>query len=430
MQAKQSNIDRRNFLRTVGAAGLGSVLVGCRQKKQAEPNAVGAQPAQAPVGQPTKSPPKDQLAQMPRRKLGKTGVEVPVLALGTMFNLVDNQIVLRSTLKYGVNYWDTANNYAGGNSELGIGKFFENNPETRKDVFLVTKASSAKTPQEIEQRLQTSLKRMNTDYIDLYYAPHAASEPAELTEDIRKWAEDAKKRKLIRYFGFTTHKNMAGLLAAAAKLDWIDVVMPAYNFRIMQDPEMLAAIDACRKANVGLIAMKTTGKTTLERFRQPIETEADKKMIAHFQQRGFSPEQACIKLALQDERISCAAVQMENLDVLKANVAAVLDKTELTQTDKNVLAEYAGVTCTGYCAGCAHICDAVLPDTPYVSDIMRYLMYHNSYGHREQAADLFAQIPAGARNKLLAADYTAVEARCRQRLPIRELVAEAFAKLA
>jgi hypothetical protein len=429
MQAKQNNIDRRNFLRTVGAAGLGTVLVGCRQKKQAEPNAVEAQPAQAPAGQPPKTPPKDQLAQMPKRKLGKTGVEVPVLALGTMFNLVDNQIVLRSTLKHGVNYWDTANNYAGGNSELGIGKFFENNPETRKDVFLVTKASSAKTPQEIEQRLQTSLKRMNTDYIDLYYAPHAASEPAELTEDLRKWAEDAKKRKLIRYFGFTTHKNMAGLLAAAAKLDWIDVVMPAYNFRIMQDPEMLAAIDACRKANIGLIAMKTTGKTTLERFRQPIETEADKKMIAHFQQRGFSPEQACIKLALQDERISCAAVQMENLDVLKANVAAVLDKTELTQTDKDVLAEYAGVTCTGYCAGCAHICDAVLPDTPYVSDIMRCLMYHNSYGHRERAADLFAQIPAGARNRLLTADYTAVEARCPQRLPIRELVAEAFAKL-
>lgn len=430
MQAKQSNIDRRNFLRTVGAAGLGSVLVGCRQKKQAEPNTVEAQPAQAPAGQPPKVPPKDQLAQMPKRKLGKTGVEVPVLALGTMFNLVDNQIVLRSTLKYGVNYWDTANNYAGGNSELGIGKFFENNPETRKDVFLVTKASSAKTPQEIEQRLQTSLKRMNTDYIDLYYAPHAASEPAELTDDIGKWAEDAKKRKLIRYFGFTTHKNMAGLLAAAAKLDWIDVVMPAYNFRIMQDPEMLAAIDACHKANIGLIAMKTTGKTTLERFRQPIETEADKKMIAHFQQRGFSPEQACIKLALQDERISCAAVQMENLDVLKANVAAVLDKTELTQADKDILAEYASATCSGYCAGCAHICDAVLPDTPYVSDIMRYLMYHNSYGHRERAADLFAQIPAGARNRLLAADYTAVEARCPQRLPIHELVAEAFAKLA
>ena len=158
MQAKQNNIDRRNFLRTVGAAGLGSVLVGCRRKKQAEPNAVEAQPAQAPAGQPPKAPPKDQLAQMPKRKLGKTGVEVPVLALGTMFNLIDNQIVLRSTLKYGVNYWDTANVYAGGNSELGIGKFFQNNPETRKDVFLVTKASSAKTPQEIEQRLQTSLK--------------------------------------------------------------------------------------------------------------------------------------------------------------------------------------------------------------------------------------------------------------------------------
>ena len=80
--------------------------------------------------------------------------------------------------------------------------------------------------------------------------------------------------------------------------------------------------------------------------------------------------------------------------------------------------------------GCAHICDSALPDAPYVSDVMRYLMYYNSYGQQDKARDLFAQIPGKARNKLLSIDYSAVEARCPQHLAIGKLMAEAADKLA
>ena len=438
---ENKQVTRRRFMRNsaMAAAGLGSVLAGCKARKveEKEPNAVEPEVS--------KIPKKEEYPQVPRRKLGKTGVDVPVLALGTMFNLIDNQIVLRSTLKYGVKYWDTAHSYAGGNSELGIGKYLEKNPEARKNLFLVTKASRAKNREQWEERLQTSLERMNTDHIDLYYAPHAASDPAQLTDELKQWAEDAKKRELIRFFGFTTHQNMAKCLAAAAKLGWIDVIMPAYNFRIMQDPEMPAAIEACHKANIGLIAMKTTGKTTLKRFKQAIETETDKKLVEHFLQRGFTPEQACIKLVLEDERISCAAVQMENISVLTQNVAAVLDKTKFTEADKEIFRQYARATCDGYCAGCSDICDSALrksargrltaesiglPDVPCVSDIMRYLMYYNSYGEQDKARGLFAKIPRKVRNKLLTTDYTLAEARCPQHLPIAKLVAEAVSKLA
>ncbi|GAI00179.1 unnamed protein product, partial [marine sediment metagenome] len=132
----------------------------------------------------------------------------------------------------------------------------------------------------------------------------------------------------------------------------------------------------------------------------------------------------------QDKRISCAPVQMENTTVLTSNVAAVLDKTKLTRADKEVFKEYARATCTGYCAGCAYICDSALPDTPYVSDIMRYLMYYNSYGDKNRARGLFAQIPRKVRNRLLTTDYRLAESRCPQHLPIAELVAEAVSKLA
>ena len=417
-----NEINRRNFLKTVGTAGLVPAMVQITAsiasgEEKADPNALAK----------TQEP---KLPQVPVRKLGKTGVKIPVLSLGTMFNLIDNQIILRSTLKWGVNYWDTAHNYGGGNSELGVGKFLKDNPQVRKDLFIATKASGANTIDEIEQRLQTSLKRMNIDYIDLYYAPHAASGPDKLTDELKNWAESAKKRKLIRFFGFTVHKNMADCLLAAAKLGWIDAIMTSYNFRFMQDDKIQAGIDACYKAKIGLIAMKTTGKTTIQWAKQTLETEADKKLIEHFLQKGYTQEQATIKLALEDERISGACVGMENVAVLTANVAAVLDKTKLTQADFEVFKEYADATCSGYCAGCAEVCDSALPDAPYVSDIMRYLMYYNSYGKKDLARELFAEIPADVRDRLLSIDYSAAEARCPQHLPIAKLVAEAVSKLA
>lgn len=419
----KNKVNRRRFIRDTAfaAAGLSSALAGCKAREEEQPT--------TPKPDIPKTTQAKEYPQVPRRKLGKTGIDVPALSLGTMFNLIDSQIILRSTLNYGIKYWDTSNVYANGNSELGIGKYLSNNPDVRKDLFLVTKALGADTIAGMEERLQLSLDRMKTKNIDLHYF-HNLQDPAQLTDEIRKYAEDAKKRGLIRFFGFTTHKNMAKCLAAGAKLDWIDVIMTSYNFRLMQDTELQDAIDACHQANIGLVAMKTTGKTTIPRFKQPIETEADKKMVEHFLQGGFTPEQACIKLALQDKRFSSACVQMDSVAILKQNVAAVLDKTKLTQTDREVLNEYAHATCTGYCAGCANICDSALPDTPYVSDIMRYLMYHNSYGDRDRAKGLFAQIPARVRNKLLDFDYGPAEARCPQHLPIRNLVAEAVGKLA
>jgi predicted aldo/keto reductase-like oxidoreductase len=256
------------------------------------------------------------------------------------------------------------------------------------------------------------------------------SNPRELTDELRQWAESAKKRKLIRFFGFSTHSNMARCLAAAAKFDWIDAIMTSYNFRLMQNPRMQAAIEACYKANIGLIAMKVTGQTTLSRFRQKLETEEDKKLIQHFLKRGFTQEQATIKLVLEDKRIASACVGMENVAILTLNVAAVLDKTKLSQADMGGFKEYARATCSGYCAGCAEICDSALPDIPYVSNIMRYLMYYNSYGDQGRARELFAKIPTSVRNNLLSTNYTLAEARCPQHMPIGRLIAEAVSKLA
>lgn len=403
----------------MGTAGLGSVFASADSiTAQSSTNATAK--AQKP-----KTP------QMPRRKLGKTGVEVSCLSLGGDFSFIDKQIVLRKAFESGVTYWDTAYNYGGGNAELGIGKYLTRNPDARKKLFIVSKPALFRGPitaEKVESRFQTSLKRMNTKYVDLYYAFHGLSDPERLTDEIKQWAKSAKKRKLIRFFGFSTHKNMAKCLAAASQLDWIDAITTLYNFRVMQDPELQAAIEACHKAGIGLTAMKAFSRGV--KRLQPVETEQDKKLLGHFQKRGFTEEQAKIKVVLQDKRFSSVSVGMQNISLLNTNVDAVLNKTKLSHADIEAFKEYARATCSGYCAGCAYICDSALPDTPYISDIMRYLMYYNSYGDRDRARELFAQIQGSVRNRLLGTDYSLAEIRCPQHLPIAKLVAEAVSKLA
>jgi len=415
-------------LKTMGAAGLGSVFAGCKGKEEKEPSAIDPDA-------PGKTQ-KLKLSQVPRRKLGKTGVDIPCLSLGGNYDLLGKQIILNKALEWGINCWDTAHNYAWGNSELGIGKFLSKNPDARKKLFIVSKASFAGTVADVEDRLQTSLKRMNTNYIDLYCGVHFMSNPAQLTDELKQWARNAKKQKLIHFFGFSTHSNTAQCLAAAAKLDWIDAIMTRYSYQTMEDARMQDAVEACHKAGIGLIAIKTLGLGQRDPRGGP-RAEEEKKLLRHFVKRGFTEGQAKIKFVMEDKRFSSACVGMENINLLNSNIAAALNKTKLTQADIELFKEYARATCSGYCAGCAYICDSALrkesiglPDTPYLSDIMRYLMYYNSYGERAKARGLFARIPRNVRNKLLSIDYSPAEARCPQHLPIAKLVAEAVSKLA
>ncbi len=417
MKGPKNPVNRRSFLKAVGTAGLATAIAG---KTFADPN----KPAKAdPNCTKETEPAKDSI--LPQRKLGRADVKVPVLSNGVMFDVMANLIILQANLRYGVTYWDTANGYAGGNSELGVGEFLKKKPELRKNIFLVTKASGARNVEHVEKKLQESLKRMNTDYIDMYYGVHGCNNPDnQLTEELGKWSRSAKERGLIKYFGFSTHSNMANCLLAASKRDWIDALMTTYNVSEMQNPKMQAAVEACHKAGVALIAMKVI------RGVQKEDKEAENKLIAHFLEKGYTRGQALIKAVLSDERIACTCIRMENITTLKSNVAAVLDKTELTPEDIKAFKEYSQATCSGYCAGCEEICQNAAPDMPYVRDVMRYLMYYNSYGDTEHARELFAQLPAKARARITSADYSLAEARCPQHMPIAEMMTEASQKLA
>ncbi len=210
---------RRSFLKSAGVAslaGIGTMVSPLLSSAEA------AAKTSNEIDQLGKT-----LDKMPTRKFGKTGVDVSILGLGTMFDVVSNQILLKQALKWGVTYWDTADCYSGGNSEKGMGKFFSKYPETRKEVFLVTK-SCARSNDGMTRLLNQSFERMQTNYIDLYFA-HGIRDISEVNDDTRRWVEDAKKAGKIRFFGFSTHSNMEKCMMAASKMDWIDGIMMTYN---------------------------------------------------------------------------------------------------------------------------------------------------------------------------------------------------------
>ena len=108
-------------------------------------------------------------------------------------------------------------------------------------------------------------------------------------------------------------------------------------------------------------------------------------------------------------------------------VAAALNKASLGTAAKVALQEHAEATCSSYCAGCPNICGAALPsDLPMMSDVMRFLMYSESYDEHDRAWRLFNTLPQTAREGMLTADYRLAETLCPQRIPIAGMVAEAL----
>jgi predicted aldo/keto reductase-like oxidoreductase len=395
MLTKKHNPSRRDFLKAAGAAGVGSVIAAINPL------------AEAAQGTET----------VPVRPFGKTGATVSILSMGGMFDIASNQIMMKQALKWGVTYWDTADCYQHG-SERGIGKYFDKYSEDRNKIFLVTK-SDARDPKGMTRLLDRSLERMRTGYIDLYFV-HGIYGIDELNERTRIWAEKAKKAGKIRFFGFSTHSNMEECMLAAAKLGWIDGIMMAYNFRLMHTDPMKRAVDACRKAGIGLTAMKTQGGGSVR-----TDTDVELQMAGRFLRKGFTDAQAKLMAVWQNPDIASICSQMPNMTILKANVGAALNRTDLSREDMGWLHRYARKTHSNYCAGCTNICEsAVEPDVP-IGDVMRYLMYYRSYGEYDYAAVRFRTIPENIRLKMADLDYSAAEQKCPQKMAIGKLMREA-----
>jgi len=400
MTKTHPNWTRRAFIKAAFAAGAGSLTT---------PKNLPASASDAAVFVPTRS-------------FGKTGIEVPILGFGTSLHVAFSQLLLRQAVKWGVTYWDTANTYMGGNSEKAIGNYFGKYPPDRKKIFLVTKTHSG-TANSRTRDLDSSLERMKTDYIDLFFI-HSVWSADELDNQTRSWAEKAKAAGKIRFFGFSTHSNMEACLLAGAKLGWIDGIMMTYNYRLMHTDDMRRAVDACVTSGIGLTAMKTQGGGQVRN-----DSETELKLAGRFLQKGFTDAQAKLKAVWQNQNIASICSEMPNMTILMANVAAAVNKTELTARDEQLMQQYARETRSGYCAGCTDICEsAVAADVP-IGDVMRHLMYARSYGSQRRARHYFRKISKKRCRQMIHLDYSLAEKKCPQKMAIGKLIREAVHEL-
>jgi len=400
MTQRNSGWTRRAFIKTACAGSMGSII------------SLKNNPAHA----------SDDPVVVPTRPFGKTGIEVPILGFGTSLHVAFSRLLLRQAVNWGVTYWDTANTYMGGNSEKAIGKYFGKYPQDRKKIFLVTK-THAGTAQGRTEDLNLSLERMKTDYIDLFFI-HSVWRPDELDNPTKSWAQKAKADGKIRLFGFSAHSNMEACLLGAAKLGWIDGIMMTYNYRLMHTDEMRRALDACVKAGIGLTAMKTQGGGQV---RSDSQTELE--LAGRFLQKGFSDAQAKLKAVWQNQHIASICSEMPNMTILMANVAAAINKTELSAAETKLLRQYARETRSGYCTGCTNICESAVPIDIPIGDIMRYLMYARSYDSRRRARHCFRKISEAHRRQMVHLDYSLAEQRCPQKMAIGKLMREALDEL-
>jgi len=444
MENEKMKIDRRTFLKTTGIGSASLALSAGFSGKTLSAEVTN----------------DNSSKKMPTRILGKTGIPVSILGMGGSIDTSSYLTLLRIGLNMGINYWDSASSYGNGKNEEVIGQFFGKYPEDRKKVFQVTKASRTTEPKAMSEQLNLSLERMRTDYIDLYFI-HMLQEPALLTSEIKTWAEQKKKEGKIKFFGFSCHANMARMLMHASTLGWIDAVMSSYNYQLMNNDDTKKAVEACAKANIGLIAMKTQGQRIgppanmpggregrspglegepkaqdEESQRPPAGMEAqgssqgsdDLSAMKHFMEKGYTLEQAKLKVVWEDKRIAVCLSEMTNLTILKDNVAAAVDGVKLSDKDREILEKHAQNNRSLYCQGCMH-CESVMGDEGRIPDVLRYMMYYNSYGKTDDAKRLFKELPDPVRKGIASRDYLPAERVCPNSIEIGRAMRKAAVML-
>ena len=185
-------------------------------------------------------------------RLGKTNLEVNKNGFGALpiqrRNEKDSIEILKKSYDNGINFYDTARFYT--DSEEKLGKAFE---DVRENIYIATK-TGMETAEEFWSDLETSLKNLRTDYVDLYQF-HNISFVPKAEDDLYKAMLEAKQEGLIKHIGITTHK----ITHAHEALDSGLYETLQYPFSYLSGDEELKLIEKCKSLDIGFIAMKAMG---------------------------------------------------------------------------------------------------------------------------------------------------------------------------
>jgi hypothetical protein len=384
-----SEMKRRDFLK-VGLAGTTSALLGWEGLADAMQYAsADAFVFPSPV----------------YRTLGRTGLKITIVSFGAM--LTPEAEVMRIAFDHGVNYVDTARAYMGGKNEEIVGKALKGR---RDKVYVATKTKySSKSKEAIFDDVETSLRALETDYIDVIQLHNLTGKDRALIPETREALIRLKDQGKVRFFGVTTHMNQAEVLNALVddRDKFFDMALVGYNFNSSTDVK--EAIARAAQAKIGIIAMKTQAGG--------YETDA---------LGPISPHQATLKWALQNNHVTAAIPGMRDLAQLREDIAVMGMK--FGYMDKLILKHYGAAVRPYYCHLCGK-CEATCPRGVAISTVNRCLMYAEAYKSFELARSTYNEIPANA-SAATCLDCSACVARCINGLDILEKMKRARRLLA
>ena len=361
---------RRNFL----AAGFALPAVASASRSSGSEQSQSQPPARLSSG-----------AALKYRTLGKTGLRVTTVGYGCMIT-ADPTVITRA-VDMGINYFDTSRGYQGGQNERMVGVALG---AKRKDIFLASKCDT-RTGSGILAELDTSLKELNTDHLDVWHL-HGLSDPAQISDELVEAQRKAKQQGKIRFMGMSTH-NLPAIVDRVIEAK-LEVVQAQYNFA--SAASYGPAIEKLNQAGVGVIAMKVMARSGDRRGRgaQP--------------QRAATFAPAALKWAINNPAIATTVPSMTDIDQLEQNFKAMSER--FTGADAKVLSarlEEIGPYFCRMCGQCGGQCPKGLP----VADMVRFVMYADGYGQFPLGRENFLRMSAEHQN-VRCSDCTSCAVQC------------------
>ncbi len=242
---------------------------------------------------------------------------------------------------------------------VGFYELYDHKLDPSENFNIAYDENNQELLKELEKQMDESLKRQNTDYVDILYLHAPPSKAATLNEEMLNGLRKAKEQGKARFIGLSTHSNQTELIDAALESKLYDVVLTGYNFK--QDNIVKSAIAKASAAGLGVIAMKVfAGNYEDKNLAKPIN------------------KKAALKWVLNDENIHTAIITIKNFEDLELCKQMM---TDIEMNDQEVKDLQASCQTPGlYCLGC-EACKLQCPQKLPIPDLMRAYMY--TYGYKD-----------------------------------------------
>ena len=256
--------------------------------------------------------------------LGNTGLKVSRLGFGGIpiqrITQEEATALIRKLPEYGVNYIDTARGYTVSEEYLGIAM------EGIRDKFVLATKSMARTREAMEKDIETSLKNLRTDHIDLYQVHNAP--PAQMSIVTGEGGAleallEAKAAGKIGHIGITAHE--IGTFEMGLEMDWVETIMFPYNFVELQAADL---IRKCAEKGKGFICMKPLAGGAIENAT------------------------LAMRFIASNKDITVNIPGMASEDELKQNVAAACDPAPLSEDDLKEVQNIRDTLGNQFCRRC------------------------------------------------------------------------------